>query len=224
MFAFRNFVNLSRIIALAALFASSICAPASASVEHRLAFKVEGTVIVWGETHTSVGLQQSVQFKSADDLIRPASYNAPVTTTGTLVPMTATNLLAENAYPLAQNQSSTHSFYVASNTGFHISSDVSAVAEALRDAVNVDIKVSAGQGGYGKSAQLPHTASNGVTPGIDTLRDMQASPVIYSGSRKTAARPGSIADQSVRFDIDYTMPMEAQAFASQDVVYTVYIP
>lgn len=227
MFALRNFVRPSLIFALAVMLANTICVPAFASIEHRVAFKVEGTVILWGETHTAADIQQSVEFQSADDLIQPVSYDAPIATTGTLVPIAAANLLAANAFPLAQSETSGHTFYVASNTAFNIRSDVSAVSEGLRDTVNVDISVSAGQGHYGKSAQLPHTTNNGVTAGIHTLRDMQASPVIYSGTRKTAVRPGSIADQSVRFDIEYTASADenhARAFASQDVVYTVYIP
>ena len=49
-------------------------------------------------------------------------------------------------------------------------------------------------------------------------------------NRRTAASPGSIADQSVRFDLDYrwntgNIDLSDGTFdVAADVVYTVYIP
>ena len=60
---------------------------------------------------------------------------------------------------------------------------------------------------------------------------MTGAAPIFVGTQRTAETPGSIADQSVRFDATYTLGGSAGYDLSQgageveaDVVYTVFVP
>jgi hypothetical protein len=130
------------------------------------------------------------------------------------------------------------SFYVASNTAFAINATASldsAVNFALDD-VSYDLSVTqTGNDGlaFGANAQFPHTggATGGVVAAVDSLDDMTASTNVFTGNQRTAATPGSIASQSVRFDAEYSLGGTAGYDLSMgageieaSVVYTVYVP
>lgn len=127
------------------------------------------------------------------------------------------------------------SFYVASNTAFNIEAQASAAVSdnfVLAD-VGYALGVTADNTGdataFGANAQVPGT----VVGGINSLDDLDnAAPVdVFTGSQRTAASPGSIIQQSVRFDATYTLggttgydlSMGAGEIEA-DVVYTVYVP
>jgi hypothetical protein len=86
---------------------------------------------------------------------------------------------------------------------------------------------------FGSAAQNPHTA-NGTTSGSRALGrrldTMTSAFDVYRGNRRTARVAGSIAQQSVRFNLDYRVTggnydlSRGLIDASADVVYTVYIP
>ena len=69
---------------------------------------------------------------------------------------------------------------------------------------------------------------------VDSLDDMQAGPtLVFAGDRQTALTPGSIADQSVRFDAVYTLAgasgtgydlSDGSGEIETEVVYTVFVP
>lgn len=143
------------------------------------------------------------------------------------------------------------SFYVASNTPFNISAEITdvqvdpvftAFSNAFLGFVDLVMQVAPvgaprTDGGftYGSAAQAPHTGGEQagfVTP-IDLLDLVNTPTNIFTGNRRTAASPGSIADQSVRFDISY--PLVGATIAGYDlslgvidfgvtVEYTVFVP
>ncbi len=131
------------------------------------------------------------------------------------------------------------SFYVASNRSFNI--DV--VSSALGDPADLNlirlrmrISRTGNDGGlsFGSAAQIPHTG-NGAASGVQwggyrRLSTLTGGSDIFRGNRRTAASPGTIADQSVRFDLDYrwntgNIDLADGVFdVEAEVVYTVYIP
>ncbi len=137
------------------------------------------------------------------------------------------------------------SFYVASNTAFNI--DAQALRVVGRDdwvleKIFWDMQVTvAGDDGiaFGAAAQFPHTggASGGVST-IASLFDMRTRRTVFTGSRKTAATRGTLTEQSVRFDVLYTLgswsgydlstgPNRLEDGIYQveaEVVYTVWVP
>lgn len=142
------------------------------------------------------------------------------------------------------------SFYVASNTAFNISAEITDVdlgpafpgfSAAVLNAVSLVMEVAPvgaertdGGFSYGASAQPPH--SGGEQAGFATpltLPTLLAPTTVFTGNQRTAATPGSIADQSVRFDLSY--PITGGTVAGYDlslgllnfgvtVEYTVFVP
>lgn len=143
------------------------------------------------------------------------------------------------------------SFYVASNAAFSITAEVTDVdvdpvftgfSNAFLNLVDVLMEVAPvgaprTDGGftYGGSAQSPH--SGGPQAGFSTpvdLLDLNNTPTtVFTGNQRTAASVGSIADQSVRFDISY--PLTNATVTGYDmslgvvdfgvtVEYTVFVP
>jgi len=127
------------------------------------------------------------------------------------------------------------SFYVASNTAFNISAEVTDVqtdpvftafsnaflgfVDLVMEVAPVGAERTDGTISYGSAAQPPH--SDGEQGGFLTPFE------------RTASSPGSIADQSVRFDISY--PLVGATIAGYDlslgvidfgvtVEYTVFVP
>lgn len=133
------------------------------------------------------------------------------------------------------------SFYVASNVPFAI--DAQAFTPTtftefiLLQITRVSLSMTqTGDDGlaFGSSAQLPHTggANAGFAPSL-RLWDLRNPRNIFTGNQRTAALPGSIADQSVRFDAEYSIAaanlngydLSLGTFDFQvEVVYTVYVP
>ncbi|MEL7129304.1 MAG: hypothetical protein AAGK23_07135 [Pseudomonadota bacterium] len=130
------------------------------------------------------------------------------------------------------------SFYVASNTAFAINATATAAPGAtnftLSD-IGYDLSVTqTGDDGlaFGDDAQFPHTggATGGVDASVTDLSQMGTNP-IFVGNQRTAATPGTIASQSVRFDAVYTLGGTTGYDLSlgdgnieANVVYTVFVP
>ena len=133
------------------------------------------------------------------------------------------------------------SFYVASNVPFAIDAQAftpSTFTEfilLLITRVQLSVTQTGDDGiGFGASAQLPH--SGGTTGGFASslrLWDLRNARNVFTGNQRTAAAPGSIADQSVRFDAEYAIAaanlsgydLSLGTFDFQvEVVYTVYVP
>lgn len=133
--------------------------------------------------------------------------------------------------------STTSSFYIASNTAFNINAVATAVTEDGFSLADVGYSLSVTESGndglaFGSDAQFPGgTATGGIDASINTLALMTGAAPIFVGTQRTAETPGSIADQSVRFDATYTLGGSAGYDLSQgageveaDVVYTVFVP
>lgn len=131
------------------------------------------------------------------------------------------------------------SFYVASNSAFNIDVTASPVGNpADLNLIRLRMRMtgSGNDGGlsFGSAAQIPHSGNtnrSGVQwGGYRRLSTLTAGRDIFRGNRRTAATPGTIADQSVRFDLDYrwntgNIDLSDGTFdVAADVVYTVYIP
>lgn len=138
----------------------------------------------------------------------------------------------------SQTMELNNSFYIASNVPFAIEG----VATAAGSSTNDDIKhiratLSITQSGndglaFGSASQLPN--SNGPTAGTyltnRRLHTLLTPKTVFTGNQRTAIAPGTIAEQSVRFDLSYryksgnadlsdgTFDIEAE------VTYTVYVP
>lgn len=134
------------------------------------------------------------------------------------------------------------SFYVASNTAFSINAVASATTNIGFNLSDIGFSLSVTPNGndglpFGQDAQFPHSdnsATGGVITTVDSLDDMEAGPtLVFAGNRLTAATPGSIADQSVRFDAEYTLSgntgtgydlSDGTGVIETEVVYTVFVP
>lgn len=131
------------------------------------------------------------------------------------------------------------SFYVASNSAFNIDVIASAVGDpADLNLIRLRMRMT-GSGNddglsFGAAAQIPHTGNtnrSGVQwGGYRRLSTLTGGQDIFRGNRRTAASNGTIADQSVRFDLDYrwntgNIDLSDGTFdVEADVIYTVYIP
>lgn len=133
------------------------------------------------------------------------------------------------------------SFYVASNVPFAIDAQAftpSTFTEFILLLIT-RVQLSVTQMGddglaFGSSAQLPHSggAASGFAPSL-RLWDLRTAQNVFTGNQRTAALPGSLADQSVRFDAEYAIAaanltgydLSLGTFDFQvEVVYTVYVP
>lgn len=164
--------------------------------------------------------RQGDRFTSSDDVLNPFGLRA-----NTDVRTIRSDILS--------------SFYVATNTAFNI--DV--VASPIGDPADLNLirlrmrmTQSGNDGGlsFGSAAQLPHTG-NGAASGMKwggyrRLSTLTGGRDIFRGNRRTAATTGTIADQSVRFDLDYrwntgNIDLSDGTFdVEAEVIYTVYIP
>ncbi|NQY12659.1 MAG: hypothetical protein HRT81_02220 [Henriciella sp.] len=133
------------------------------------------------------------------------------------------------------------SFYVASNVPFAIDAQAftpSTFTEFILLLITrMQLSVTqAGDDGlaFGASAQLPHSggATAGVAPSL-RLWDLRNAQNVFTGNQRTASGPGSLADQAVRFDAEYSIAaanlngydLSLGTFDFQvEVVYTVYVP
>lgn len=133
------------------------------------------------------------------------------------------------------------SFYVASNVPFSIDAQ-SQFGGPNTDLIflfitSLDLSVTlSGDDGlaFGNQAQFPHSAgpTGGVTS-FPNLFSLLPGRNVFTGNQRTASGRGSIADQSVRFDLAYSVG--AQSLQGYDlslgtfdfeveITYTVYIP
>ncbi len=138
----------------------------------------------------------------------------------------------------------TSSFYVASNTAFSINAEASETT-AVNDgfelsdvSYELSVEVTGNDGlAFGASAQFPHTGDSdtaGVVTNVDSLDDMAGGPtLVFAGDRLTADIAGSIAQQSVRFDAEYSLAgasgtgydlSDGSGEIETEVVYTVFVP
>lgn len=131
------------------------------------------------------------------------------------------------------------SFYVATNKAFNIDVTASAMGDPA-DLNLIRLRMLMTESGtddglsFGSAAQIPHSGNandSGMQwSGYRRLSLLTGGSDIFRGDRRTADTPGSIADQSVRFDLDYrwntgNIDLSDGTFdVEAEVIYTVYIP
>lgn len=139
----------------------------------------------------------------------------------------------DNTTDVSADASLDSSFYVASNTAFAIDATATAVGTpvnfTLAD-VGFAMSVTADDTGdattFGANAQNP----GGTFASVDDLGDLTGVNV-FTGAQRTAATRGSIMQQSVRFDVAYTLGgtqgydlSMGDGEIEADVTYTVFVP
>lgn len=130
------------------------------------------------------------------------------------------------------------SFYVASNTAFSIDAQAAPTGTTTPTEFNeirLRIRVTpSGNDGlaFGSAAQFPHStgAAGGGVPNNRRLSNFETPARVFRGNQATALTRGSIAEQSVRFDLRYRFNTgvydlsEGVIDAAAEVTYTVYVP
>lgn len=135
------------------------------------------------------------------------------------------------------------SFFVASNTAFNIVADadlVTAPGTTDFDLESIGFEMShtnddTGQTDAGGSAFGFGGAANASIGSsaatVTDLGDIETAATVFTGSQRTAASAGTIIEQSVRFDVTYTLGGSAGYDLSMgagdveaDVTYTVFVP
>lgn len=217
--------NISRLIGI--LLIGLLLAPwGQASIVHSPAFKVDGIVIVWGGGEVMTGGQSAhigTRLSHNHTLEQPS---LPLIT-GTLLPLEHASLI-----PLEVPAWGQTSFYVASNTAFQIDAELAAPAALPLDVLETlpfNMRVAlAGQGPLetGQMAQYPHSggAQLGFSPDIKSLADLHQRVNVFSGNQRTAARPGTIAQQSVEFIVEYGGTHAPSPQHAPSIIFTVFVP
>jgi hypothetical protein len=93
---------------------------------------------------------------------------------------------------------------------------------------------------FGTAAQDPSLGGQGPLPGINSLASFGGTAgeiKVYDGGRRTAVSPGSISEQSVRFDLTYALDGDEDVAGIQPfdlssgsgtismfMVYTIFAP
>lgn len=132
-----------------------------------------------------------------------------------------------------------HSFYVASNTGFDIFAQTGAAtytgsftgATVPLTAITWAMTLTAANttdGGvtWGANSQNPTGAGTGILAAT-TLNAFAAATKVFDGTQRTAAAAGSLLSQSVRFNVQYGLNYNLSMGAgsvSVPVTYTIYTP
>jgi len=177
--------------------------------------------------------------------------------------LTAFGIDANTDVDAVGNASHRSSFFVASNTPFEIraSRTQTATTGNLRgiDAtgnpvdlnasniswdMDIQVEASAADNGglaFGSEAQTPEAGAAGITQAVTSLQGIStnnAAPTsVFIGGQRTAQNPGSLTEQSVRFDLSYDLDTNLQENGIQgfdlsagvgtittDVTYTVFVP
>ncbi|MEE9344542.1 MAG: hypothetical protein V3U88_02940 [Methylococcales bacterium] len=154
--------------------------------------------------------------------------------------------LQNNTNVRIRGRSMNHSFYVASNVAFNIFAQVQNLQTSgdftglgwgnIRWRMGINRTGNDGLA-YGSNAQNPSSGGIGIINGNGNTRlDTMTTPLkVFEGGRRTAATPGSIAQQSVRFTAKYALRRNTSGNGSYDlsmgkghietdVTYMIYVP
>lgn len=145
----------------------------------------------------------------------------------------------DNATLAGETLTYNSSFYVASNTDFGITGEVvNSTVDGDFDLEDVSFDLdytladAADATGFGADNQDPGgTFAAPIAAGTATLDDLTSAVTLYTGADRTAATRGSIVDQSVRFDLEYSLGgglaydlSMGAGTVEADVAYTVFVP
>jgi len=207
----------------------------SASILHTPEFKVDGVVIVWGGETATIDTEFPKAKGGKRISHRLQFAQTDVHASGHKIVQTA-HLTAQPSPPhplLHTLQGQQASFYVASNTAFNIDAALTnsqTVSPQILAQTGISLKtILKGQGAvkHGHKAQYPHSngPKGGINLNVKTLADLIQPQRLFTGNQRTAAAPGSIAEQSVQFIFDVqNIAAETHFYTSQNIVFTVFIP
>jgi len=196
---------------------------ARADIVHHVGFETQPVVIVWSDTPPSQDVAASLANARDTRPARIAIALPPLYGSGGLLPADA-QAAVKDISPLDQPE---RYFHIASNAPFRIDAQIvgqGGLSPSWSRIIRMDLSVRP----LSPSAQTPH--SGGLSAGLPvrpvTLADLEQPVTLFTGNRKTALRPGSIADQSVRFEVTFSMSAgEAASPKPSDVpeiVFTIY--
>lgn len=186
-----------------------MCVPvAHADITHRVAFKASPQIIVWGGDVSDVAPTPRLQSANFDASVPSAPL--PFVPAGLLVPATDTLEAFETR---GARQAS---FNVASNTAFAIKAELAKPApyQAHLEALSFDFELTH----IGKAASAP---TDGMTHAVETLADLTQPKIVYQSPSRTAARSGSLADQSLAFEATWDQPTMGGPI---DITFTAFVP
>lgn len=208
---------------------------AHASIVQTPKFKVEGIVIVWGDTDSPITssvphgrLGPSVRHQAK---LKSVKNQDPIIT-GHLLPIPHEADLTASLSPLYAPLLGTSTFHVASNTAFQIDAElVDRDVYSLKDLAAISFHLSASLqsnriSGHGTKAQHPHSAgpTGGLASNVSTLADLTTRTAVFSGNQRTAAQSGTIAEQSVQFEVGYRQTNTRTKTDMPSVVFTIFAP
>ncbi len=203
----------------AALFGLMAVLPggaATADISHKVRFQADAQIILWGQNaqHTEENLYDRLPASQPLRFAGAAHWN-PVIVTGQILSVDQ----GSNArhYPLRQDGLSAASFHIASNAPYGIRAEITGAPPPAHD-----IKDSPFQFGIsrvGKSAYAPQGMP--LTQPIVSLNDLRRPAIVFQSSRRTAARPGTLAEQSVQFAAHWGSTRQGDTI---DITFTVFVP
>lgn len=199
---------------------------------------VTGTLAPTNEATAAGGMPFVITNTTSGDFNTDTNGDGRITEADSFSPLGLRNI-TDTSIDASRQYSS---FYVASNTPFNIDA-ISTPPGTFRDflllniiRLNLTSTVSGTDGGvdFGGSAQAAHTGGpdTGFAPET-TLWNIRSAQTLFSGNQRTAAAPGTIADQSIRFDAEYAIraanltgyDLSLGTFDfTVEVTYTAYAP
>lgn len=189
---------------------------ARADIVHTVHFKTEARIIVWGET-------QRHQTATNADTIAPkmqqTAYKRHQTAHALRLPLVQTGHLLPiriDASPLEVQTSSEARFHVASNTGFAIKAELSSPLQSLQSLQDTPFTFALSD--RGSKAVAPAAGETGYAT---HLGDLITPTIIYRSPMATAARAGSIRDQSLAFHAQWG---QSDRSGPIDITFTVFQP
>jgi len=201
---------------------------------------VTGSLVATDDSYATGGVEQGMPFlitNTTSGTVDSDSNNDGVVSADDSFSPFGIQINSDTAVDATVTRSS---FYVASNTPFAIDAQVfpnAGTTLALLNVTRMELtSVLSGDDGipFGGAAQYAHTggANGGFAPSR-RLRNMLTNRRVFTGNQRTAASPGTLTEQSIRFDAEYSISAAALrgydlslgTFDFEvDVVYTVFVP
>lgn len=200
---------------------------AKADIVHQVFFEIQPVIVVWGtrppDRAASLATIGGRNHSEQNIRITPETVYG----NGSILAAQPGDLES-----LDGNNSAAPYFHVASNAAFQIDAQLAA-GQSLDLGQMADLRLSlraqltSNTGPYfGRNAQWPHSGGPeaGFAATKPALSDLATPKTVFIGNRKTAARRGSIAAQSVRFvvGVSSTANEQLKGRLVPDIVFTVY--
>ena len=223
---------------------------ANADIVDNPTFQLLGAVVVWGGSDTGQAMVNDFVISDGTTTTDLIGDNVQPLITGTLTNYDPTGIINTTDVDLDPDgngildatlsafsptgghlnnptQVQTSSFYVASNTNFSINATVigtPANQAAIQRTLSVTLDDSGDLNSFGNNARLPYDPATDSPFLInDTTLDAIDGQTVFAGTRGTADTFGTIAEQSVRFDHQYSLVESAANFNSGPQTYTAEV-